>query len=410
MEIRFFIPNIKDTSKDAKDDTIDDKHNPTTAQMFNEIIKEKTAINASTGTNFCRFPAVHLLTPRGRYDIEMFPTFMKLHGKTHDYKIRYEQIVRLFQLPKSDKDIFFIVSLDPAIRQGGTRYPHLVLQFERKQKTTMNISIPPELKEKFKDLPTEFTDEETHLVVNKVFNGVTNQKVTMPSNFKSHSGASAIRCSAKALDGHLFPLAKSFFFIPKPTIYIRYTEIAHVEFARANNAASNRTFDFIVTLRDGESHQFMSVQKSEYEPLFDFIRTKKIKIENQEEDAPVKMTFGDDDEDESNDEDFKSGDEEEEEEEVDEDFKSGDEGEEEEEEEEGDADEKPKEKKKDKGKEKAKDNGKGKEKEKSKDKGKEKEKEKSKEKGKEKVSSNGKRSSEAAEENTSSKKVKSEDD
>jgi len=101
MEIRFFIPNNKESGKDDGESTA------TTAQIFNDIIKEKTAINTSSGSNFCRLPSVHLLTPRGRYDIEMFPNFMKLHGKTHDYHIRYEQITRLFQLPKSDKDVFF---------------------------------------------------------------------------------------------------------------------------------------------------------------------------------------------------------------------------------------------------------------------------------------------------------------
>lgn len=33
---------------------------------------------------------------RGHYDIEFYPTFMKLHGKTHDYKLNYESYVSGF--------------------------------------------------------------------------------------------------------------------------------------------------------------------------------------------------------------------------------------------------------------------------------------------------------------------------
>jgi len=354
MEIRFFIPNIKEGSKE---DGTDDKHNPTTAQVFHEVIKERTAINTISGANFCRFPSVHLLTPRGRYDIEMFPNFMKFHGKSHDYHVRYDQITRLFQLPKSEKDVFFIVSLDPPIRRGGTRYQHLVMQFEERHRTTLSISLPPELEERFKELPREFNDEETFVVVNKVFHGLTQQKVTLPSSFKSKGDSYAIKCSMRANDGYLYPLAKSFFFIPKPALYIRFGEIASVEFARAGNTSSNRTFDFVVTLRDGESHTFVGVQKSEYEGLFDFIRMKNIRIENQEEDlgGKVQRPFGED-EDESADEDFEEGSQNEED--VDEDFRS-DKDSEEGEDEEGTS---KKGKDKEKGKEKEKDKAKSKEK------------------------------------------------
>ena len=33
-------------------------------------------------------PHLALLTPRGRYDLELFPKFMNLHGKSYNYKIR----------------------------------------------------------------------------------------------------------------------------------------------------------------------------------------------------------------------------------------------------------------------------------------------------------------------------------
>ena len=33
----------------------------------------------------------------------MFPTFLRLRGKTYDYKIMYNSITRIFLLPKPDE-------------------------------------------------------------------------------------------------------------------------------------------------------------------------------------------------------------------------------------------------------------------------------------------------------------------
>ena len=60
---------------------------------------------------------------RGRYSLKAFPTFLQLHGKTFDYKLPFSSITRLFLLPHNDqRQMFFVVGLDPPIRQGQTRY------------------------------------------------------------------------------------------------------------------------------------------------------------------------------------------------------------------------------------------------------------------------------------------------
>jgi len=47
--------------------------------------------------------------------MEMFASFLRLHGKTHDYKIKYSSIVKTFLLPKPD-DIhyYFVVCFLPS--------------------------------------------------------------------------------------------------------------------------------------------------------------------------------------------------------------------------------------------------------------------------------------------------------
>ena len=41
-----------------------------------------------------------LLTPRGYYSIEMDDSFLRMSGAKYDYKIKYDDISRLFLLPK----------------------------------------------------------------------------------------------------------------------------------------------------------------------------------------------------------------------------------------------------------------------------------------------------------------------
>ena len=58
----------------------------------------------------CKHNGLHEKYFRGLYDIRMYPKFIQLHGKTYDYKITYSSILRLFLLPKDDRQLFFVVS------------------------------------------------------------------------------------------------------------------------------------------------------------------------------------------------------------------------------------------------------------------------------------------------------------
>jgi len=51
---------------------------------------------------------LHVLS--GRYDVTMHPGLLQLHGKSHDFKIPYKTIAKLYALPHPDKrSIFFVV-------------------------------------------------------------------------------------------------------------------------------------------------------------------------------------------------------------------------------------------------------------------------------------------------------------
>ena len=74
--------------------------------------------------------------------MDLHADHLRLRGKTHDYKILYTSINRLIIVPRPD-DLYynFIVGIHPALRQGQTRYPYLVFQFEKDQEmeTTLNL-------------------------------------------------------------------------------------------------------------------------------------------------------------------------------------------------------------------------------------------------------------------------------
>lgn len=61
-------------------------------------------------------------------------------------------------------------------------------------------------------------------------------------------------------------------------MHIRFEEIASVNFARSGG--STRSFDFEVELKSSTIHTFSSIEKEEYNKLFDFITTKKIHVKN----------------------------------------------------------------------------------------------------------------------------------
>lgn len=114
VEIRFHVPgtHTKTRGSDAgsqKSDAEDEEEEISAAQVFHDAIKDKAEIGQVTGDIILSFEEVLISTPRGRYDVDMFPDFLRLRGKTYDYKILYSSISRLFLLPKDDMHVLFVV-------------------------------------------------------------------------------------------------------------------------------------------------------------------------------------------------------------------------------------------------------------------------------------------------------------
>lgn len=335
VEMRFYIPGTveNETTKTIKNDDGTEKQEEdveevSAASVFYEQLKDKADIGQVAGEAIVSFSDVLFLTPRGRYDIDMYPSSLRLRGKTYDYKIQYKQIERIFALPKPD-DIHHLVVLqiDPPLRQGQTRYPFLVLQFTREEETELQLNLSDaDYDNKYKDRLKKLYDSQTHLVMAHCLKGLTERRVIVPGSFQSRFLQAGVACSLKASEGYLYPLDRCFLFVTKPTVYIPYSEVSSVTMSRTSTGVSaSRTFDLDVALRGGsQTHTFANIDKEEQETIENFCKEKGLRIKNEEkmakamlakamteeaddDDDDADVDMGSAGEDESDDDDFGSG-------------------------------------------------------------------------------------------------------
>ncbi|KAJ6004777.1 FACT complex subunit pob3, partial [Penicillium herquei] len=290
VEMRFYIPGLATKKEKAEDAEGDEEENEVeeqnAANLFYETLMDKAEIGDVAGDTFATFLDVLHLTPRGRFDIDMYESSFRLRGKTYDYKIQYSAIKKFFLLPKNDDTHTLIVlGLDPPLRQGQTRYPFLVMQLKLDEEISLELNMTEDLLQtQYKDKLQPHYEEPIHQVVTKIFRGLSGKKVIMPSkDFISHHGHHGVKCSIKANEGLLYFLDKSLIFVPKPATYVQMENIAVVTMSRVGGAVSaSRTFDITVSLKGGlGEHQFSNINREEQQPLEDFFKAKGIRIKNE---------------------------------------------------------------------------------------------------------------------------------
>ncbi|MBN3305407.1 SSRP1 protein, partial [Amia calva] len=269
MEVRFYVPPT------ASDDGLDP------VEAFAQNVLSKADVIQATGDALCIFRELQCLTPRGRYDIRIYPTFLHLHGKTFDYKIPYTTVLRLFLLPHKDqRQMFFVISLDPPIKQGQTRYHFLILLFSKEEDLTLTLNMSEEdVEKRFEGRLSKSMSGSLYEMVSRVMKALVNRKITVPGNFQGHSGAQCITCSYKASSGLLYPLERGFIYVHKPPVHLRFDEISCVNFARGTT--TTRSFDFEIETKQGAQYTFSSIEREEYGKLFDFVNAKKLNIKNR---------------------------------------------------------------------------------------------------------------------------------
>jgi structure-specific recognition protein 1 len=257
--------------------------------LADNIIK-KAGIGAFAGEMITKLDDMQLLVPRGKYSFNMYSNYLKIHGKTHDYKILYKDINRAFMLPKPDGvHMIYIVSLKAPLRQGQTAHHYLVMQMkrDREEKLVLNMS-PKEIKDKYDDQLTQELEGPLYDILSRLLKAMTNITIIIPSGFKSVKDTEAIKCSVRAQDGYLYPLQKSFLFIHKPVAYMRHDDILHLEFSRISEfTAAGRSFDINIISKKSGTMSFTGIDKQEYKPIIEYLKTKKLKIRNADEEGKI---------------------------------------------------------------------------------------------------------------------------
>ncbi|KAI9742803.1 MAG: FACT complex subunit [Claussenomyces sp. TS43310] len=302
VELRFYIPGVttkKETLENGEEANSDaeDEEEQNAATLFYDTLMEKAEIGEVAGDTFATFLDVLHLTPRGRFDIDMYETSFRLRGKTYDYKIQYEAIKKFMVLPKPDELHFMIcIGLDPPLRQGQTRYPFLVMQFKKDEEVTIDLNMTDELLNgKYEGKLLPHYEQPLHQVVTQVFRGLAGKKVNQPAKdfsrqVRIHHQQFGIKCSIKASEGFLYCLEKAFMFVPKPATYISFEQTASITFSRVGGAVSaSRTFDITIHLKGGAGEsQFSNINREEQKPLEEFFKIKGLRVKNEmDEDTSI---------------------------------------------------------------------------------------------------------------------------
>ena len=269
VEARFYIPGTTLTNEANEDGEGSGDEGPeesSAASVWYDTLVDKAQIGDVAGDSFASFMDVLHLTPRGRFDIDLYESSFRLRGKTYDYKIQYDNIKKFFLLPKPD-DVHTLITigLDPPLRQGQTRYPFVVMQFKREEDVELDVNVSEEdLEGKYKDrLQTKYSGP-SFIVLTHLFRGLASKKVISPSKeFSSRHNQSAVKCSIKANEGQLYCMDKSFMFVPKPATYIAMDHISAITMSRVGGAVSaSRTFDITMILKGGHGeHQFSNINR-----------------------------------------------------------------------------------------------------------------------------------------------------
>jgi len=256
VEMSFYVPpssaewGAPDWPKDLAEDEIE----ITGAKNLQDAIVNVANITTDSGTPIAEFESVSLIAPRGKVAIELHASHMRLTGSAADFKISYGALQRVYLLPKPNTaQTYAVLHLDPPIRKGQTFYAFIVAQFNQNEELEIEPALDDDLKRKFPSLEDGVYEGPSGDVFVRLLKAIGGCKLTRQGQFTATEGGAAVKAANKAEVGHLFPLEKSFFYLPKPAVLLHYADVESVEFERHAGpaVATQRTFDVRISMRAG---------------------------------------------------------------------------------------------------------------------------------------------------------------
>ena len=220
VAIRFYIPPDQEADPTDRDA-------PTPAEVLQSRITQIASVKKTSGSVIAEFDENKgtFLTPRGRYSIELYDSFLSMRGAKYDYKIKYDDISRLFLLPKQDDTYMaFVIALDKPIRQGQQvgvvssffsvvqmiifnhycpfsssiqRYNMLVMQCTKEpSELTINLDDATLEKEYNGEIQAQMNGSFSNLVA-KTFKVITRKKVFIPGKFANANQQACVKCALR---------------------------------------------------------------------------------------------------------------------------------------------------------------------------------------------------------------------
>ena len=153
VEMRIHIPDqpkrrqgedgqAEGSEADVEEVDGEDEEADTPAQLFAQLLQVTGDIESTATAPIATFEKLLFSVPRGRYDVDLFPTFLKLASATYTYKIAYKNINKMFLFDAADSaQHLFVIGLNPPVRQGRTAYPYLVVQFDSTEYLEQTFAI-----------------------------------------------------------------------------------------------------------------------------------------------------------------------------------------------------------------------------------------------------------------------------
>jgi len=265
-EMRMFIPDDEDGAA---------------YQEFNDTLKKKAKLKDDENDLIAWFKNIVFRVPRGNKEIMFYSKHFKFRTDTFAYRITYKQIKRLFVFEQPGHKVSFLVDLSQGIRQGYQTYGFLIMEFPEDEKTDCKINATEEemkgvyaSKDGKRVLHKDMFGP-TYEVISRVFMALSKIKIIAALKYESAEGYRCVQCSHGANQGFLYPLEKSIFFIHKPVIQIRHSDIAKLEILRMEQSHNIKMFDVSIHLnRSQETKVFTGIDRAEYEKLIRYFMKK----------------------------------------------------------------------------------------------------------------------------------------
>ena len=244
----------------------------------------------------CVVPQLSCVRPRGKHDVEFHRDciFFRAKKVEKSLSVSLEAIEQIFVLRRIEKFqkqevTSFVIRLkdDCEISFGKQIFDELVITLKTKQGKPSLVSVPisdtvklptTETSSSSKPLPSEFLDMPREEILLKIFKYfVAKQNIVESSKkvFCSSQGDTSVKCIVGVENGHLYPLRNGVYFLNKPYIFLPFDDMVGLEQGRAG---SGRTTDFIVSMDNGDVHQFGMISTDETEHLSEYMQFVKKKL------------------------------------------------------------------------------------------------------------------------------------